>query len=66
MLEGLYSAAAGMAAQQQRLEALSNDVANMSTSGYKRTRVASLTWSTGSGHAPPPTASLGAPARPPR
>ena len=40
MLEGLYSAAAGMAAQQQRLDALSNDVANVSTSGYKRTRVA--------------------------
>jgi flagellar basal-body rod protein FlgG len=40
MLEGLYSAASGMAAQQQRLEALSNDLANVSTAGYKRTRVA--------------------------
>ena len=40
MLEGMYSAAAGMAAQQQRLEALSNDLANVSTAGYKRTRVA--------------------------
>jgi flagellar basal-body rod protein FlgG len=40
MLEGLYSAAAGMAAQQQRLEALSNDLANVTTAGYKRTRVA--------------------------
>ena len=28
MLEGMYSAAAGMAAQQQRLDALSNDMAN--------------------------------------
>jgi flagellar basal-body rod protein FlgG len=40
MLEGLYSAAAGMAAQERRLEALSNDLANVSTAGYKRTRVA--------------------------
>lgn len=40
MLEGLYSAAAGMAAQQRRVEALSNDVANVSTTGYKRVRVA--------------------------
>jgi len=40
MLEGMYSAAAGMAAQQQRLDALSNDVANVSTIGYKRQRVA--------------------------
>lgn len=40
MLEGMYSAAAGMAAQQQRLDALSNDVANAGTVGYKRQRVA--------------------------
>jgi flagellar basal-body rod protein FlgG len=40
MLEGLYSAAAGMAAQQERIDALSNDVANVSVSGYKKTRVA--------------------------
>jgi flagellar basal-body rod protein FlgG len=40
VLEGLYSAAAGMAAQQQRLDAIANDVANVSTSGYKRLRVA--------------------------
>jgi len=40
MLEGMYSAAAGMAAQQQRLDALSNDVANASTIGYQRQRVA--------------------------
>lgn len=39
MLEGLYSAAAGMAAQQRRMEALSNDVANVNTNGYKRTRL---------------------------
>ncbi|HEY8584624.1 MAG TPA: flagellar hook-basal body complex protein [Capillimicrobium sp.] len=36
----MYTAAAGMAAQQQRLDALSNDVANVNTIGYKRLRVA--------------------------
>jgi flagellar basal-body rod protein FlgG len=40
MLEGMYSAAAGMVAQQQRLDALSNDIANVNTVGYKRQRVA--------------------------
>ena len=39
MLEGLYSAAAGMAAQQRRTEALANDVANVNTTGYKRVRL---------------------------
>src|SRR5213592_2269111 len=36
----MYSAAAGMAAQQQRIDALSNDLANVNTTGYKRVRVA--------------------------
>jgi flagellar basal-body rod protein FlgG len=36
----MYTAAAGMAAQQQRLAALSNDLANVNTTGYKRVRVA--------------------------
>ena len=40
MLEGMYSAAAGMAAQQQRIDALANDLANVNTSGYKRVRLA--------------------------
>jgi flagellar basal-body rod protein FlgG len=40
MLEGLYSAAAGMAAQQTQLDAISNDLANLSTDGYKSERVA--------------------------
>ena len=40
MLEGLYSAAAGMAAQQEQLDAISNDLANLSTDGYKSERVA--------------------------
>jgi flagellar basal-body rod protein FlgG len=40
MLEGLYSAAAGMSAQQEQLNAIGNDLANLSTSGYKSERVA--------------------------
>jgi flagellar basal-body rod protein FlgG len=40
MLEGLYSAAAGMSAQQEQLNTISNDLANLSTSGYKSERVA--------------------------
>jgi len=40
MLEGLYSAAAGMSAQQVQLDAISNDLANLSTDGYKSQRVA--------------------------
>jgi flagellar basal-body rod protein FlgG len=39
VLEGLYTAAAGMAAQEQRLDAVSNDIANVNTSGYKKVRV---------------------------
>jgi flagellar basal-body rod protein FlgG len=40
MLEGLYSAAAGMSAQQQQLDAIGNDLANLSTTGYKAERMA--------------------------
>jgi len=40
MLEGLFAAAAGMEAQQEQLNAISNDLANLSTSGYKSERVA--------------------------
>jgi flagellar basal-body rod protein FlgG len=39
MLEGLYTAAAGMAAQQRRMDAVSNDIANVNTAGYKGLRV---------------------------
>jgi flagellar basal-body rod protein FlgG len=39
MLEGLYSAAAGTEAQQQRLDAISNDLANLDTPGYQSERV---------------------------
>jgi flagellar basal-body rod protein FlgG len=40
MLEGLYSAAAGMQAQQQRMDSVANDLANANTNGYKKSRVA--------------------------
>src|SRR4051812_28722005 len=39
MLEGLRTAAAGMKAQQSMLDAVSNDLANANTNGYKRVRV---------------------------
>jgi len=39
MLEGLYSAAAGMEAQQTQLDAIANDVANSETPGYQATEV---------------------------
>ncbi len=39
MLEGLYAAAAGMSAQQQQMNAIANDLANVSTTGYKSERV---------------------------
>src|SRR4051794_8235667 len=39
MLEGLRTAAAGMRAQQTMLDAVSNDLANAQTNGYKRVRV---------------------------
>ena len=39
MLEGLFSAAAGMSAQQLQLDAVSNDLANVNTNGYKSERV---------------------------
>jgi flagellar basal-body rod protein FlgG len=38
MLDGMYSAAAGMEAQQQQLDAIGNDLANASTTGYKAER----------------------------
>lgn len=39
MPNGIYSAAAGMAAQQSRLDAIANDLANSSTAGYKSQRI---------------------------
>src|ERR1700743_2778284 len=39
MLESLRTAAAGMTAQQDKLDAVSNDLANANTNGYKSVRV---------------------------
>jgi flagellar basal-body rod protein FlgG len=39
MANGIYAAAAGMAAQQTRLDAIANDLANVDTTGYKTERV---------------------------
>src|SRR4051812_8237307 len=39
MLEGLRTAAAGMQAQQHKIDAVANDLANANTTGYKRVRV---------------------------
>ena len=63
MLEGLNSAAAGMAAQQQRMDAVSNDLANANTTGYKRVRVGfrDLVYTqTGRSSAPGPRTGAGA------
>jgi flagellar basal-body rod protein FlgG len=38
--EGLYAAAAGLAAQQARLDSVANDIANASTPGYRKDRMA--------------------------
>jgi flagellar basal-body rod protein FlgG len=40
MLEGLFAAASGMSAQQQQLDAISNNLANVSTDGYHSEQVA--------------------------
>lgn len=40
MLIGMYAAASGLQAQQVRLDSLANDVANVSTPGYRKGRIA--------------------------
>ena len=35
MLQGLYAAASGMEAQQNQLDAVANDLANVDTTGYQ-------------------------------
>lgn len=40
MIEGMYTAASGMAAQQARIDAVSGDLANANTTGYKSNRMA--------------------------
>ena len=37
-MKALYTAATGMAAQQRRIENISNNLANVSTVGYKKSR----------------------------
>jgi flagellar basal-body rod protein FlgG len=39
MLEGMLAAASGMEAQQQQLDSIGNDLANVSTTGYKAEQV---------------------------
>lgn len=36
MVRGLYTAATGMVSQQQRMDSISNNLANVNTTGYKR------------------------------
>ena len=62
MLEGMYTAAAGMAAQQTRLDAVSSDLANVDTTGYKHARVAfrDLVYDDGSGQGAAKGVQLGA------
>ena len=40
MLKGIHTAAAGLIAHQTRMDMLANDIANVSTAGYKSARVA--------------------------
>ena len=39
MIEALYIAESGLAAQQSRLDAISNNVANLNTAGFKKATV---------------------------
>jgi len=39
MPEGIYAAAAGMAAQQTQMDAIANDIANVNTAGYHSQRI---------------------------
>lgn len=39
MAQSLYTAAAGMKAQQQNIDTLANNIANINTSGFKKSRV---------------------------
>ena len=41
MIRGWYTGASGMNAQQNRLDAIANNLANVDTAGYKRDVVAS-------------------------
>ncbi len=39
MLRGVYAAAAGMISQRQRLDVIANNLANINTTGFKRSQV---------------------------
>ena len=39
MLRALYSSAAGMQSQQTNLDVIANNLANVSTTGYKKNKV---------------------------
>lgn len=39
MMQSLYTAASGMLAQQMNVDTISNNLANVSTTGYKKTRI---------------------------
>jgi flagellar basal-body rod protein FlgG len=39
MADGLHAAASGLAAQQVRMDAIANDIANVNTAGYQKQRV---------------------------
>ena len=39
MIDGLYTAASGLAAEQRKMDAVANDVANVDTPGYRSERV---------------------------
>lgn len=63
MLEGMRAAASGMIAQQRKMDALSNDIANVNTAGYKHERTSFhdlVASQTGLGGAPGVTSGAGA------
>lgn len=45
MLRGLYTSALGMTTQQQRMDVVSNNIANVNTTGFKRDAVAAQAFS---------------------
>ena len=62
MLQGLYAAASGMEATQNQLNAISNDMANLNTTGYQATEVGfqDLLYSSGGSASGSPSIATGA------
>jgi flagellar basal-body rod protein FlgG len=50
MLRGLYTSALGMTTQMQRMDVVSNNIANVNTTGFKRDGVAAHSFSCRMGH----------------